>query len=357
MEKYIECEDERKNDTDSEVEFYLVDAFEIFHFEPFYIELKKKHINAVFIAEPWETNTSGKWFDYESAVKILDEKKYIYHKSVNVNCKCAITTQHKDILRKYTNAKKIQLVYGMGFLKKVQFQLNDFLKDPFDYYFVNGGYYKDKFLKLGGSINNIIDVSYPKHRNYFKQGYEKQELIKELGIHTDKPILLYYPTWDEYSSIKEFADKIDELRDDFFVVTKPHHCTFRLKSKRDDLEKLYKVSDMVLDGNYDFAKTTVLADLAICDSKSASSTEIPFLNPDIKMVMILVNTKREDYDYSLDNIYCVVDKPVDLNDNVKCVMVNDKWKNNRNEIIKYAYSRDIEDGLERGLRIILNSIK
>lgn len=357
MEKYIDCKYERKKDTDTEVEFYLVDAFEIFHFEPFYIELRKKNINAVFIAEPWETNTSGKWFDYDAAIKILDEKKYVYHKCVNVDCKCAITTQYKDILKKYTNAKKIQLVYGMGFLKKVQFQLNDFLKDPFDYYFVNGEYYKDKFLKLGGSINNIIDVSYPKHRKFFKHGYEKQKLIKELGIHTDKPILLYYPTWDEYSSIKEFADKIDELREDFFVVTKPHHCTFRLKSKRDDLKKLYKVSDMVLDGNYDFAKTTILADLAICDSKSASSTEIPFLNPNIKMVMILVNTKREDYDYPLDNIYCVVDEPDDLNDNIKSVMINDKWKNNRNQIIKYAYSSDIDDGLERGLTIILNSIK
>lgn len=357
MEKYRECEDERKNDTDTDVEFYLVDAFEIFHFEPFYIELRKKNINVVFIAEPWETNTSGKWFDYDSAVKILDEKEYVYHKSVNVNCKCAITTQQKDILKKYTNAKKIQLVYGMGFLKKVQFQLNDFLKDPFDYYFVNGGYYKDKFLKLGGSINNIIDVSYPKHRDFFKQGYKKQQLIKELGICTEKPILLYYPTWDEYSSIKEFADRIGELRNDFFVVTKPHHCTFRLKSKRDDLERLYKVSDMVLDGNYDFAKTTVLADLAICDSKSASSTEIPFLNPDIKMVMILVNTKRKDYDYPLDNIYCVVEEPDNLSENVKTVMINDKWKNNRNEIIKYAYSSDVEEGLNRGLRIILNSIK
>ena len=250
----------------------LTDAFEIFHFEPFYIELRKKNINAVFIAEPWETNTSGKWFDYDSAIKILDEKGYVYHKFVNVNCKCAITTQQKDILKKYTNAKKIQLIYGIGFLKKVQFQLKDFLKDPFDYYFVNGGYYKDKFLKLGGSIYNIIDVSYPKHRDFFKRGYEKQKLIKELGIHTDKPILLYYPTWDEYSSIKEFADRIDELRNDFFVVTKPHHCTFRLKSKKNDLKKLYDVSDMVLDGNYDFAKTTILADLAICDSKSASST-------------------------------------------------------------------------------------
>lgn len=151
-------------------------------------------------------------------------------------------------------------------------------------------------------------------------------MIKELGIHTDKPILLYYPTWDEYSSIKEFADRIGELRNDFFVVTKPHHCTFRLKSKKNDLKKLYDVSDMVLDGNYDFAKTTILADLAICDSKSASSTEIPFLNPDIKMVMILVNTIREDYDYPLDNIYCVVEEPHNLIDNVKKVMINDKWK-------------------------------
>lgn len=92
------------------------------------------------------------------------------------------------------------------------------------------------------------------------------------------------------------------------------------------IEKLYDVSDMVLDGNYDFAKTTILADLAICDSKSASSTEIPFLNPDIKMVMILVNTIREDYDYPLDNIYCVVEEPHNLIDNVKKVMINDKWK-------------------------------
>lgn len=97
MEKYKECETEIKSDTNTDVEFYLVDAFEIFHFEPFYIELRKKNINAVFIAEPWETNTSGKWFDYDSAIKILDEKGYVYHKFVNVNCKCAITTQQKDI--------------------------------------------------------------------------------------------------------------------------------------------------------------------------------------------------------------------------------------------------------------------
>ena len=357
MEKYKECETEIKSDTN--VSIGILDNITIVHngIIENYIELRKKNINAVFIAEPWETNTSGKWFDYDSAIKILDEKGYVYHKFVNVNCKCAITTQQKDILKKYTNAKKIQLIYGIGFLKKVQFQLKDFLKDPFDYYFVNGGYYKDKFLKLGGSIYNIIDVSYPKHRDFFKRGYEKQKLIKELGIHTDKPILLYYPTWDEYSSIKEFADRIGELRNDFFVVTKPHHCTFRLKSKKNDLKKLYDVSDMVLDGNYDFAKTTILADLAICDSKSASSTEIPFLNPDIKMVMILVNTIREDYDYPLDNIYCVVEEPHNLIDNVKKVMINDKWKNNRNEIIKYTYSGDVEEGLNRGLRIILDSIK
>ena len=35
MEKYKECETEIKSDTNTDVEFYLVDAFEIFHFEPF----------------------------------------------------------------------------------------------------------------------------------------------------------------------------------------------------------------------------------------------------------------------------------------------------------------------------------
>lgn len=44
------------------------------------------------------------------------------------------------------------------------------------------------------------------------------------------------------------------------------------------------------------------------------------------MVMILVNTIREDYDYPLDNIYCVVEEPHNLIDNVKKVMINDKWK-------------------------------
>ena len=48
MEKYKECETEIKSDTNTDVEFYLVDAFEIFHFEPFYIVLRKKKYKRCF---------------------------------------------------------------------------------------------------------------------------------------------------------------------------------------------------------------------------------------------------------------------------------------------------------------------
>ena len=50
-------------DKSSTVEFYLVDAFEIFHFIPLYDLLRSSGIKAVFIAEPPYTNVAGSWFD------------------------------------------------------------------------------------------------------------------------------------------------------------------------------------------------------------------------------------------------------------------------------------------------------
>ena len=53
------------------VEFYLIDAFEIFHFLPLYYLFERRGIQVKFVAEPPESNTSGKWFDYDRAIVIL----------------------------------------------------------------------------------------------------------------------------------------------------------------------------------------------------------------------------------------------------------------------------------------------
>ena len=57
----------------SEVEFYLIDAFEIFHYLPVYQELVRRGVKATFVAEPCSINTSGNWFDYNTAVKKLEK--------------------------------------------------------------------------------------------------------------------------------------------------------------------------------------------------------------------------------------------------------------------------------------------
>ena len=84
MEKYKECETEIKSDTNTDVEFYLVDAFEIFHFEPFYIELRKKLVEKDLI----ETIISfpGGLFQYTGipfVVMIISNEKRLQNKISN----------------------------------------------------------------------------------------------------------------------------------------------------------------------------------------------------------------------------------------------------------------------------------
>lgn len=83
------------------VEFYLIDAFEIFHFLPLYYLFERRGIQVKFVAEPPESNTSGKWFDYNRAIEILEVNKVRYEKNVtrivilllqprNLNCSANI---------------------------------------------------------------------------------------------------------------------------------------------------------------------------------------------------------------------------------------------------------------------------
>ena len=73
-EDYLKKYGEIYDYSDINVEFYLVDAFEIEHFIPFYNILNAKGINAYFVAEPKSIHVVGDYLDYERAIKILEEK-------------------------------------------------------------------------------------------------------------------------------------------------------------------------------------------------------------------------------------------------------------------------------------------
>ena len=140
--------------------------------------------------------------------------------------------------------------------------------------------------KSGINKERIINVGYPKHYRYKYSTENKNQVVQELNINTDKQILVYLPTWDHDPSVEAYYDEIMKLREQYFIVTKPHHCTFRLKSQAERLKKLYELSDVVLDGNYDFEKAVCIADVLLCDATSGASTESKVLNPDAKLVLL-----------------------------------------------------------------------
>lgn len=142
----------------------------------------------------------------------------------------------------------------------------------------------------------------------------RNQVIKELNINTDKKILVYLPIWDQDSSVEAYYDEIMKLKKQYFIVTKPHHCTFRLESKAERLKKIYELSDVVLDGNYDFEKAVGIADVLLCGATSDASTESRLLNPEAKLVLLSTRNDVKEYFYSEieDFADAVVNSPSDL---------------------------------------------
>ncbi|MBR1633776.1 MAG: CDP-glycerol glycerophosphotransferase family protein [Lachnospiraceae bacterium] len=307
----------------SEVEFYLVDAFEIEHFFPFYKQLRKMGIDAAFVAEPCDINTAGKWFDYDAAVSILKDKGIKYYDRANRNAKVAVTTQFGRNLKKYKKAcKRIQLSYGEHVMPMNAFQLDKKVAGEFDYIFVMGEI-KKKRLETAGIYGKAVVISYPKHLDFFLQKWKTEDIRRELNIQTDRPILMYYPTWGDYSSIPIFGREIGKLKDKFYIISKPHHCTFRLLSEKNNMDILYEISDRVLDGNYDFAKSTLLGDIAISDATSGASAEVAFLNPQIKLLLLGNESMLEAYKDDILGFAAFVSQKRELVKMVNAVMRED----------------------------------
>lgn len=269
------------------VEFYLVDSFEIYHFIPFYKFLRERGVYAVFIAEPQEVNVSGKWFDYERAIQILKEYELEYKEECYPEAEFAFTTQRVDILSKYKN-KKINITYGCGLIKNQFAFMNESIKG-FDYKFVHGPFTKELCRRnLGEELwqknkDKIFLMGYPKWK---RKEIDKSEILNELGIKTSKPIVGYFPTWGERSCIKEFHNEICALRDKYFIITKPHHCTVRIESEENDFRLLRECSDYLLPFDYDTEKALSIFELVISSADSGISLECGWLRPDIKILLI-----------------------------------------------------------------------
>lgn len=316
-----------------DVEFYLMDSFEIYQYLPIYRELIKEGYDAKFVCEPPKINLAKNWFDFENSKKILDEMNLKYTQEANPCAKFAITTQRVYYLSKYLNLK-ISLQYGVG-LNKTNFCSTKRATDGFDARLVYGEYTKNK-IKNFIDENNIYKIGSPKHDLYFKNPPKKDQIKNQLGINTDKKVLVYFPTWDEDSSIIPFYEELKKLKERYFVVTKAHHCTFRRPEKKQDLQALYEISDIVLEGNYSFSNAVIIADIALIDAKSGATCEVPYLGKDIPILYLSVRENLKEYFY--DDIFefgYLINKKEKMSEYLEKIEFFDKFAECRAKNIEY----------------------
>lgn len=294
------------------VEFYLIDAFEIYQFLPVYRKLKERGVSVKFIAEPNEINTGGNWLDFSTSVNILEELNLDYDVVCNPECKFAVTTQMARVLSKYCG-KKIRYAYGNGMWKQAMSNSERVIFE-FDCSFV-AGEWRERLLRKYVTTQTIVQMGYPKYLDFFKERPMRGDVLERLHIHTDRKILCYYPTWGENSTIGLFGPCLRELRQDYFIVSKAHHCTSRLDEEQHNRDILSEVSDIVLPGNFDFALSTLIGDINICDAASGAATEVLYLNENAEAVFVYDNKKNDMKERLFEEIFQlgpVVTEPAEL---------------------------------------------
>lgn len=345
-----------RNNSHSIVEFYLCDAFEIYHFLPLYRFFEVNNVDTYFIAEPIRENTSGKWFDYKAAIKILKKLKVKFSIKCNQDCKFAVTTQDVNILSKYKN-KKVHLCYGTS-LTSYSFCESQKTIEGFDLKLIHGEI-SYNFIKENNMIDDIkiLRIGFPRYNKLILDIKDLQEekiyksIIKK-NVYK-KPMIVYYPTWDVGSSIKKYQKAFMELKKNYFIITKAHHCTYRLESEREHRDILEKISDVILEGNFSFKKSVDLADIVVCDAISGAASEIPYIRKDIKLVLLL-SPVAEKNRFKIDLFkyaYCA-DSDNELVENVKSVENIDKFIEMRQAQISLMYDEDVDEAYNELLRIV-----
>lgn len=344
----------KKQQKDStSVEFYLIDAFEIFHFLPFYYFFERNGIRVKFVTEAPEINTSGKWFDYDQAIEILEANRVKYSKECDPYCDIAFTTQEARLLSKYKN-KKVNIAYGFSFSNS-SFLESEKAVMGFDYKFVHGNITYNK-IKREGDIPQIYIMGYPKQMWDYPVVYQKtfdlEKEIREKNVQ-NKPVLVYFPTWDVRASICGYWKEMLKLREKFFIVTKAHHCTFRLKSERERRDILYQISDIVCDGNYEFRKVAAVGDIAVCDALSGAAPEVPLLNKEIDLLLLYSPISEEnDFKKEISEFACCVKSPDEFRQALHSVYRKDGYKERRKELLKEIFQPTDETCLKEFLEEI-----
>lgn len=323
------------------IEFYLVDAFEIANFLPFYKLFRNAGAHAIFVAEPPAINVAGNWFDYEKALEILQNECLEYREKCNENAQLAFTTQDAKNLSHYSKrTKRVNCSYGYGLIRN-SYAFTKRVVEGFDYKLCNGHFQQIILEKLCSPNTELFNIGIPKY--YGVARLEKSVIIDQLNIHTQKPILVYLPTWDECCCVGTFYKEFLELGEKYYIITKLHHVLERMDEYRSIRTQIREFSDLVIESTYSLADIITIADLIIADAKSGASLESIYINEDAS-ALFLSNSSDIETVY-FDEIHEVA--PIVISgEKIANVLNNCNWKSfkeSRKKMIEECFGKKDEN--------------
>lgn len=192
-------------------------------FESLYRLLSENPNIRLFIAYKYDNRLKSYLDSLNLTAKLIDNRI-----SPFINFDMFITAEitGPDFPFKWLSTKKLEIYHGTG-------TYNLYGELPvlkrFDIHFAIGKQYQPDFFKASGLINHsrVYEIGYPKTDALINNEYKNQSLIDRYRL-SGKPVVLYAPHWNEFSSIhsigKEMIRKLSGL--DIFIIIKVHNYIF-----------------------------------------------------------------------------------------------------------------------------------
>ena len=185
------------------------------------------------------------------------------------------------------NLRNFKIVYGVP--RNIEAQFKYELNYLMDYIIAFGEEASDRYKSRG--YDNTFYAGNPMFDDWFNDNIDEvlSEQIKKRLNH-DKPTVLYLPTWNTYSSINTFADEVLNLRHDYNIMIKLHHCTFN--GEIDRLCKFMSYPEINVFGDYmDPLVLYKISDLILTDGVSGSTFDALLLGKP----SIMLGSSLEEY--------------------------------------------------------------
>ena len=118
------------------------------------------------------------------------------------------------------------------------------------------GNYEAEFLKVFSNVEIIGNLKCTSLNNYDKPK-------------TEKPILLYLPTYGNVSSIDSITKQLKQLKNKYYIIAKLHHGTSFLQDEKERISKIKEIVDECFDHKIELTELLQKVDVVLSDNSGA----------------------------------------------------------------------------------------